>query len=132
MALDRLHLWLGREVGRQRRPSLVLHVSLHLMGVCLWGSVIAKLGVDLSQSVRRHAWLQVGRVLRVVDSRLRHVCVAVNLRRRLPGADRLADHSGIHPPDVVPGRWPGSHPRLGSMTTGAMCDKDAVGNWWRC
>jgi len=131
VALHGLHLWLGREIGGQRRSPLVLHVRLHLVGVRLGRSV----GI-LRHGVRRHVWLQVGRVLRIVDSRLRHECKAVHLGLGLPGTNWLADHGRTHPPDVVPGRRPGAaHPGLRGVASRSVCGmlhKDAVGNRRRC
>jgi len=134
MSLHRLHLWLGREIRRQRRPSLVLHVRLHLVGVRLWWGIWV-LRMYRGHGVRWHVGLHVGGVLRIVDGWLGHKCVAVHLRLRLSRTDRLANHGGTHPPDVVPGRRPGAHTWLGRVTpwtVSGMLDKDTIGNWRRC
>ncbi len=121
---------LRREIGRQRRPPLILQVRLHLVGMRLRRRV-RELRVLLGEGVG-HGLGHVGSVLRVVDCRLRHESISVHggrLRRRL----LLRHHPRAHPPDVIPRGGSGPHLRLWGMAArdrmSRMLSKHAILDW---
>lgn len=95
-------LLLWREVGRERRPSLVLHERLHLVGVRLWWWVWV-LWSRLLHALGHVGWhIRLVLAIGVVDGRLWHISKPIRgWRCRSGRADGLA-----HPPHVVSRRWP--------------------------
>ena len=117
---------LRREIGRQRRPPLILQVRLHLVGMRLRRRV-RELRVLLGEGVGH-----VGSVLRVVDCRLRHESISVH-SGGLRGCLLLRHHPRAHPPDVIPRGGSGAHLRLWCMAArirmSRMLSEHAVLDW---
>lgn len=109
---------LRREAWWKRRPSLVIHIRLHLVGMSrrrrrrrrIW--ILGALG---RKPMWRHIGGHVRLILGVVNGGLGHEREAVYWGCRL--RNRYLAHSGGHTAHVVPRRWPRSHLRLRSVSS---------------
>jgi hypothetical protein len=80
-----------------------------------------------------HRWWHIWRVLRVIDSGVRHESVAIYRRLRW-SLRRLGNHSWTHPADIIPGAR--SRPNLWLRSVAALdwvawMWKDTIWNWRR-